>query len=238
MKKKKFFLKPNLFTPLIVLAAFAFAFRAGNILTHWDKPASEIGVVSAASAVEDTHETEATSQPHVSGVVMDDEDMPPPPEGMAEQATAFSSSEIELLQSLAKRRDALDGREKDIAMREALLKAAEQEIDSKLKELAKLKTEMEELIGKQGKEEEARVQSLVKIYENMKPADAARIFDQLDMRILLDVVGRMKERKVSPVLANMSPEKAKDITTQLAEERKLPAAGKAAVADTAPALPN
>jgi flagellar motility protein MotE (MotC chaperone) len=70
----------------------------------------------------------------------------------------------------------------------------------------------------------ARLQSLVKIYENMKPKDAARIFDQLDMDVLLDVVERMKEARVAPILALVNPQRAQDITIQLAERRKLPIA--------------
>jgi flagellar motility protein MotE (MotC chaperone) len=41
------------------------------------------------------------------------------------------------------------------------------------------------------------------------------------MPVLLMVVDRMSERKVAPVLAAMSPTKAKDVTVQLAEQRKL-----------------
>ena len=41
------------------------------------------------------------------------------------------------------------------------------------------------------------------------------------MPVLLLVVDRMKEKSVAPVLAAMSPAKAKDVTVQLAEQRKL-----------------
>ena len=72
------------------------------------------------------------------------------------------------------------------------------------------------------KEEEAQIKSLVKVYENMKPKDAARIFNRLEMDILLDVVERMKEKKMAPVLAQMSPEKAEALTVELATRRQLP----------------
>ena len=61
-----------------------------------------------------------------------------------------------------------------------------------------------------------------KIYENMKPKEAAKIFEQLDMPILLDVVERMKEQKVSPILAEMEPSKAKTVTTEMAQQRQMP----------------
>ena len=70
--------------------------------------------------------------------------------------------------------------------------------------------------------EQEKIRSLVKIYENMKPKDAARIFEEIDMDVLLDVVDKMKEKKIAPILAKMNATRAKEITTELAERRKLP----------------
>ena len=66
---------------------------------------------------------------------------------------------------------------------------------------------------------------VIKIYENMKPKDAARIFDELDMDTLLLVAERMKERKLAPVMAQMKPTKAKDVTIRLSTLRSLPLPG-------------
>ena len=65
-----------------------------------------------------------------------------------------------------------------------------------------------------------QIKSLVKIYEGMKPDEAAAIFNELDMPILLDVIGKMSERKVALVLANMNPKRARDVTQELADKRK------------------
>ena len=113
----------------------------------------------------------------------------------------------------------------------ALLKAAEKEIDRKVEELKKLKTEIESLLGQQQKMEEARIVSLVKIYESMKPKEAAIIFNTLDMDVLLAVVGRMNERRLSPILASMDPEKARIVTIKLAEQRQLPGSAAATAPD-------
>ena len=60
---------------------------------------------------------------------------------------------------------------------------------------------------------------MVKLYEMMKPRDAATIFNDLEMPVLLQVVDRMKEAKAAPVLAAMQPDKARDLTAKLAEMR-------------------
>lgn len=129
---------------------------------------------------------------------------------------------IEMFNDLAKRRDDLDKREAAIVTKEALLKAAEQEIDRKYQELDNLRTELKTLLGQQQEQESARIGSLVKVYEGMKPQDAARIFDTLDMDVLISVVSKMSERKLSPILAGMNPERAKTVTTMLAEQKQLP----------------
>jgi len=101
------------------------------------------------------------------------------------------------------------------------LKTAEQELNQKYEELVSLKAEIESLLVQQSEEEQARIASLVKIYEGMKPKDAARIFNTLDLDILLAVAGRMSERKSAPIIAAMSPERAKTLTTMLMDQKTL-----------------
>ena len=139
----------------------------------------------------------------------------------------FSRSEIELLQELSRRRDELDRREQTVVQKEGLLAAAEQRIDKKIAELDTIRSNIEALIKKYNEQEEAEVQRLVKIYEAMKPKDAARIFDQLDMNILLQVVERMAERRVAPILADMSPKRANELTSEIASRRQMPNLGAA-----------
>ena len=135
---------------------------------------------------------------------------------------ALGKSQIELLQSLSERRKELDARERAIEQREGLLTAAEHRIESKIEELKAVKAEIEELIKKYDAQEEQQIAGLVKIYETMKPKDAARIFNELDMDVLLEVFERMKASKTAPVLADMDPVRAKEITMRIAERKKMP----------------
>ena len=137
----------------------------------------------------------------------------------------MTQTEIDLLQQLAERREVLESREQELEIRSGLLSAAESRIDKKVDELKLLQTTIQKLIKTHDGQQDAQMQSLVKIYENMKPKDAARIFEELDMDTLLLVVERMKERKLAPVMANMDPGKAKEVTVELTRLRKLPAPG-------------
>src|SRR3954451_22667425 len=67
--------------------------------------------------------------------------------------------------------------------------------------------------------DDASWQGLVRLYETMKPRDAATIFNELQMPILLQVLDRMKDAKAAAVLAAMNPDKARDVTAELAKLR-------------------
>lgn len=140
---------------------------------------------------------------------------------LPDDPTLYSPADIQVLQKLAERRAELEQWASDLAMREQLLKATESRLDSRLKELKGVQTSLKSLLHQYNADQEKKLASLVKIYQDMKPKDAARIFEQLDIDILLDVVERMKERSVAPILAAMNPEKAKTITAELAQRRKI-----------------
>ncbi|MGF7210979.1 flagellar motility protein MotE (MotC chaperone) [Skermanella aerolata] len=132
------------------------------------------------------------------------------------------SLQAEVFQRLTERREELDRRTRELDQREALLSAAQQRIDQKVTELTELRTNIEGLLRQVDEKQTAQLESLVKIYETMKPKDAARIFEALELPVLLDVVERMREGKSAPVLAAMDPLKAKEVTASLIERRALP----------------
>jgi flagellar motility protein MotE (MotC chaperone) len=86
-------------------------------------------------------------------------------------------------------------------------------------ELQALQIKLEALEATRKDHEDASWQGLVKLYEAMRPRDAATIFNDLEMPVLLQVVDRMKEAKAAPVLAAMQPDKARDLTAKLAQMR-------------------
>jgi len=166
-------------------------------------------------------------------------DIPPPPGEEADDTaqqepegddpqddpTLFTQTEIDLLQQLADRRERIEARAEEIELRAGLLGAAEKRIDKKIQEMKALELTIQKLINTHDQQEEAKMQSLVKIYENMKPKDAARIFEELDINTLLSVAERMKERKLAPVMAKMNAQKAKEMTVELTKLRELPDPG-------------
>jgi flagellar motility protein MotE (MotC chaperone) len=129
----------------------------------------------------------------------------------------------------ADRAQRLEEREKALERREALLKAAEQRLADKINEL-KLLQSSPERPAKPGEtaakptdgEREEQLKRLARVYEDMRPREAARIFEQMDQALLLDVAGRMKSFKLAPVLGAMEPKKANQLTAELAKRKPAP----------------
>jgi flagellar motility protein MotE (MotC chaperone) len=134
----------------------------------------------------------------------------------AEPKPSYSAGERAVLESLAQRRQELETRSREIDVRDSLLKAAEKRIEQRLQELKELEARVNGTISKKDEEEAAKFKSLVGMYENMKPKDAAKVFDRLNMRVLVELVNAMNPRRMSDILGQMTPEVAERLTIEIA----------------------
>jgi flagellar motility protein MotE (MotC chaperone) len=141
-----------------------------------------------------------------------------------------SAEERALLEKLRNRRDEIDTKDRDLEMRDNLLRMSERKLDERIGELRTLETQLGQSQTKN--DAKTRYKPLVVMYESMKPKEAARVFDRLDTRILMDMVAHMNPRKVSEILAVMEPSAAEKLTIALARQAQL---GDAQLAETAQA---
>jgi len=142
-----------------------------------------------------------------------------PPDGKVVQLDtkpAPSPSERAILERLQERRQELDTRGREIELRENLLKAAEKKYEAHANELRDQEANAPAALQKKEEAEAARLKNIVTMYENMKAKDAARIFDRLEMRILVEVASKINPRRMSDILGQMSSEAAERLTVELA----------------------
>ncbi len=132
------------------------------------------------------------------------------------QGKINSPGERAILGRLQDRRQELDARNRDLDMRESLLKAAEKRLEAKVNELKEIEGRIKVASNTRDEAEAQRFKGIVAMYEGMKPKEAARIFDRLDMRILAEVATTLKPRTMSEILAQMTPESAEKLTVELA----------------------
>ena len=222
----------RLLPALIVLSACTLGFRAIDI------------VATAAEAAEpakeehkDEHGEDTASDANMDEYFADydefvndsnsgEEETPQPETCVAEvdftSETGLSQYEIQVLRSLSERREELEQRENDIDTREQMAAAAEVRLEDQIAELKALEAGVQDLLAAMEAKRDERLAALVKVYETMKPKDAARIFNTLDNDVLLKVSQRMKSASLAAVMASMSSERAEELTRMLAARADLP----------------
>ena len=133
-----------------------------------------------------------------------------------------SLTEQALLERLTARRTELDTYSTQLDLRKSLIDAAEKKIDDRTATLKQLQDQIGTLVDKRKELETGQFAGIVSMYENMKPKDAAVIFNDLDMKVLLQVAKTMKPRKMAPILAAMKPSRAQELTVNLASNADTP----------------
>jgi flagellar motility protein MotE (MotC chaperone) len=131
-------------------------------------------------------------------------------------------AERALLEQLRARRTELEARAQALAEREMLVAATERRLARRIEELEALQQRLAAADRQRGEREEAGWRSMVRVYEAMRPRDAAVIFDDLEMSVLVEVVDRMRDAKAAPVLGAMRPDRARLLTAELARHRARP----------------
>jgi flagellar motility protein MotE (MotC chaperone) len=210
---------PRLLPLTMVAMGASLLFHAIHLARGWfgTVPDQMTLMVPAARAAEIDKPAPAAPQPHPLPAA----DPPPAVPSPAPIAgpPPVSDSERALLQDLRARRGELDAKAAGVAEREAILAAAEKRLDARLNELTDLQHRLEQMDAARKQREEANWQGMVKLYETMKPRDAAAIFNDLEMPVLLPLLDRMKASKAALVLGAMQPERARQATAQLAQLR-------------------
>ena len=123
-----------------------------------------------------------------------------------------------LLDRLAARRTELETYEQELALRASLIDAAEKRANERTATLQALEGQIATLVEERKKLEEEQFTSIVSMYQTMKPKDAAGIFNQLEIDILVRVAKMMSPRKMAPILAAMDTARAQELTVRLASE--------------------
>ena len=141
------------------------------------------------------------------------------PEGTViypEQTQPVSPSERAILERLQSRRQELEARAREIDIRESLLKEAEKRIESRTEELKQVESRITTATQQKTEADAARFKGIITMYESMKPKDAAKVFDHLEMPVLIEIATQIAPRKMSDILGLMSTDAAERLTVEMA----------------------
>lgn len=128
----------------------------------------------------------------------------------------------QLLQSVRQERALIAKQKAALADRAAKLDLAKQEVDTETKRLSELKDTVQALLKKATTQHSADVDRLVKLYQSMKPVDAAAMLNSVDMEVAVMVLATMNERNAAQIMSKMAPDRVQAVSKIILERSKLP----------------
>lgn len=120
-----------------------------------------------------------------------------------------------LLARLRAREQDLTRREEELDLRDKTLEKLSQEIDARLQELATAEETLRQTMALADSAAENDLENLTRVYENMKPKDAAVLFEAMEPSFAAGFLGRMQTASAAQILSGLSPEKAYAISLTL-----------------------
>ncbi len=121
-----------------------------------------------------------------------------------------------VLDALRKREADLAAREEQLAQREEELASVSASTETMLAELAAAREELRATIALADAAAEDDISRLTKVYEQMKPKEAASLFEQMDPRFAAGFLARMRPEASAGIMAGMTPESAYAVSVILA----------------------
>ncbi len=142
----------------------------------------------------------------------------PPPATSAAGAHDEQGADSRAMGEIARRRAALDKRERDLELREARIAAAEAMARREIAALTELRGQVSKLITHETGKADADLTLLATLYSNMKPAQAGAIMSKLDIPKAAAILRRLDTRMAGPVLASIDPDIAANISKELEKQ--------------------
>jgi len=141
---------------------------------------------------------------------------------LAAEAPATCPTSDELFLAISRERELVTDQRATLERDRAELELLREAVRQETLRLADLRDEIGEVLAGITRTEETEVRRLVTVYETMKPEEAARLLDGLDMSVTMTIIANMSEKRAAPVMARMSPLRAQAISRILVEMTKLP----------------
>jgi flagellar motility protein MotE (MotC chaperone) len=126
-----------------------------------------------------------------------------------------NSSVPEMVSYLETRNAELNKKEEQLKQKEEYLSQMEQQVENKLKELLAIQKEIQAFRTEREENQNAKVRSLAKIYGTMKPKEAAKLLENLEEPLVVEVISTMNATEAANILSNMDVKKAAKISQAL-----------------------
>ncbi|MBX3033058.1 MAG: hypothetical protein KF865_03970 [Bdellovibrionaceae bacterium] len=144
----------------------------------------------------------------------------------AAKAPEAAPVDLNHLTKLNDRKKELDAREEEIGRQEVELARMKEDLESRLKELEGMRAKISEILADRVKVDDQKVETLVQMYSNMKPPQAAKVFESMDEDLAVEILSRMKKKSAADIMNLLPAAKAQVFSEKYAGYKRAPASGK------------
>jgi flagellar motility protein MotE (MotC chaperone) len=135
-------------------------------------------------------------------------------------AKSWTDEEVALFAKLQQRKKELDLREQELQKLEEELHKQKEQLDKRMRDLASVRQEIADQLQVQVDVDEDKVNKLVNVYSNMKPANAAKVFSELNEDLAVEVLGKMKKKNAADIMNYLSSEKSRRLSEKYTGYKK------------------
>ncbi len=140
----------------------------------------------------------------------------PEVDAQAPEACKSEDDLHEMLKSFQAREMRIAQQESEIADRRQALKLADRQVETKLASLKTAEDDLRQTLTMADTAAEGDIERLTKVYENMKPKQAAALFEEMAPEFAAGFLGRMRPEAAAGVMAGLSPQAAYTVSVVLA----------------------
>lgn len=140
-------------------------------------------------------------------------------EGEHKPVASMKLDESDYLFKMADRKKELDEREEELNKKSEEIAKQKVEIEEKLKQLEDYRSQITNMLKERIATDASKVETLVQVYSNMKPSQAAQIFENLDEDLVVEILGKMKKKSAADILNLVKADKAKILSEKYAGYR-------------------
>lgn len=145
------------------------------------------------------------------------------PDGPTQQAVAEQGENCEtpadlapLLAAFNEREARIEAQEEALLNRTQALRLVDQEVSAKLEALEQAEQELRATIALADSAAEGDLASLTRVYETMKPRQAAALFEEMEPEFAAGFIARMRPEAAAAIMTGLSPEAAHRFSVVLA----------------------
>lgn len=145
-------------------------------------------------------------------------------EAVQEKVNNEEVVDFNYIKDFQERKKQLDMREEELKKLEAEMMVQKESVDKKLEEVENIRKQISQQLEERVKADEQKIDTLVQVYSQMKPQQAAKVFETIDEDLAVEVLTKMKKKSAADILNLLKADRAQSLSEKYAGYKRKPAA--------------